>query len=109
MSIGLSVLSQIFVSAPEGPQEWRHCAVRAQAVSIQLEPLPAHEGAEVGALRFGILPRLVHRPAIERGRAEANRHTKTPERPRFGASPIVAVDLRHEIGLGITLLVHGHR
>ena len=52
----------------------------------EIESLAPHEGAEIGALRPGILPRLVLRPAVEFRRAEFGRMALSPIGLRGGAA-----------------------
>jgi hypothetical protein len=47
------------------------------------------------------LPRLVLRPAVERGGAEAFGLALLAVRPRGGAAAVVAIDLGSEIGLAV--------
>src|SRR5262249_7687339 len=56
--------------------------------SVEAETLVAHEGAEVGAQRLRILPRLVLGPAVERGFAEASRIALAPVRKLLGAAAV---------------------
>src|SRR5437879_3377537 len=72
---------------------------RDTVLSIQTKALPAHEGAEIGALRHAVLPGLVLGPAIERRLAPARRVALVGVAVDRGAAPVIGIDAGGEIAL----------
>ncbi len=73
--------------------------------SVEAKALGSDEGAEIGALRHRILPRLVLRPAVEGGRAKARRVALLAIGPQRRAPAVIGVDLLGEIAFLETLLM----
>src|SRR5437762_3098082 len=72
-------------------------------ISIETEPLRPDEIAEIGPRRFGILPSLVLRPAVERSFAPTRRLALAAIRPHRRPTAVVGIDFGCEISLPIAI------
>jgi len=80
---------------------------RTSRTLLKVEAFGADVRAEIRPLRHRILARLVFRPAVELGLAEAIRLQLPRNRLRGGAAAVVGVDSRFEIRLVKCIGVHG--
>src|SRR4051794_28114003 len=83
--------------------------LRHGELSIESKALLAHEGAEIGAGRLGILACLVLRPAVEARFAPTLDAALPPIGSQRRAAPIIGLDLSDNVALAIMVLDDGGR